>query len=52
MTGLEIYSSKRRFGVTSEPKGKDRAPKRGHAFVIQKHAARACITTCGSNSTA
>ncbi len=38
MTGLEIYSSKRRFGVTSEPKGK-MAPKRGHAFVIQKHAA-------------
>ena len=51
MAGLETYSSKRRFGVTAEPKGKV-SRRRGRAFVIQKHAARGCITTCGSNSTA
>ena len=38
MAGLETYSSKRRFGVTSEPKGKV-LRRRGRAFVIQKHAA-------------
>jgi bifunctional non-homologous end joining protein LigD len=38
-TGLKTYQAKRRFGVTAEPKGKV-ARKRGHAFVIQKHAAR------------
>ena len=37
--GAEDISRKRRFGVTAEPKGKV-ARKRGHAFVIQKHAAR------------
>ncbi|MBS0535311.1 MAG: DNA ligase D [Proteobacteria bacterium] len=39
MAGLKVYHGKRRFGVTAEPKGKV-ARKRGHAFVIQKHAAR------------
>src|SRR5215204_3728503 len=35
---LQTYWTKRRFGVTSEPRGK--AKKRGgNAFVIQKHAA-------------
>ena len=38
-TGLKTYRAKRRFGVTSEPKGK-LARNRGNAFVIQKHAAR------------
>src|SRR5664279_2535428 len=37
--GLSIYHGKRRFGVTAEPKGKV-VRKQGHAFVIQKHAAR------------
>jgi bifunctional non-homologous end joining protein LigD len=40
MAGLKTYRAKRKFGVTAEPKGKV-ARKRGHAFVIQKHAARA-----------
>ena len=39
MAGLKTYHAKRRFGVTTEPKGKI-ARKAGHAFVIQKHAAR------------
>ena len=39
MAGLKAYHGKRRFGVTAEPKGKV-ARKRGHTFVIQKHAAR------------
>ena len=52
MAGLKTYHAKRKFGVTAEPKGKV-ARSKGHAFVIQKHAARrACITICGSNSTA
>jgi len=38
-TGLKTYRAKRRFDVTAEPKGTV-ARKRGHAFVIQKHAAR------------
>jgi bifunctional non-homologous end joining protein LigD len=38
-TGLRTYQAKRRFGVTTEPKGKI-ARGRGNAFVIQKHAAR------------
>jgi bifunctional non-homologous end joining protein LigD len=38
MAGLSTYNAKRRFDVTGEPRGK--AGKRGHAFVIQKHAAR------------
>jgi bifunctional non-homologous end joining protein LigD len=36
--GLKTYWSKRRFDRTAEPRGKA-AKKRGHAFVIQKHAA-------------
>ena len=39
MAGLTTYHGKRRFGVTAEPKGKVGRAK-GHAFVIQKHAAR------------
>ena len=39
MAGLKTYHAKRRFGVTAEPKGKI-AGKAGHAFVIQKRAAR------------
>ena len=39
MAGLKTYRAKRRFGVTAEPKGIV-AHGRGHAFVIQKHAAR------------
>src|SRR6187551_1128326 len=38
MAGLKTYWSKRRFNVTAEPRGKQ-AKRRGHAFVIQKHAA-------------
>lgn len=37
--GLQTYRSKRRFGVSKEPRGR-LARRRGHAFVIQKHAAR------------
>jgi bifunctional non-homologous end joining protein LigD len=37
MAGLRTYRAKRKFGVTAEPRGK--LGKRGHAFVIQKHAA-------------
>jgi bifunctional non-homologous end joining protein LigD len=44
MAGLRSYHAKRRFGVTPEPRGKlgkgGEGPKRGNAFVIQKHAAR------------
>jgi bifunctional non-homologous end joining protein LigD len=39
MAGLATYRAKRKFGITREPRGK--VGKRGHAFVIQKHAARA-----------
>ncbi len=39
MTGLKTYQAKRRFGITAEPKGTV-AQKPGHAYVIQKHAAR------------
>ena len=39
MAGLKTYRAKRKFGVTAEPKGKV-ARRNGHAFVIQKHAAR------------
>ncbi len=38
MASLRSYHAKRRFGVTQEPRG--RLGKTGHAFVIQKHAAR------------
>jgi bifunctional non-homologous end joining protein LigD len=36
--GLQTYRTKRRFNVTPEPRGKHSRAK-GHAFVIQKHAA-------------
>ncbi|MBI1203502.1 MAG: hypothetical protein GC182_13425 [Rhodopseudomonas sp.] len=39
MAGLKTYRAKRRFDVTAEPKGKI-TRKSGHAYVIQKHAAR------------
>jgi bifunctional non-homologous end joining protein LigD len=39
MAGLRTYHAKRNFGVTAEPKGAV-ARRAGHAFVIQKHAAR------------
>jgi bifunctional non-homologous end joining protein LigD len=39
MAGLRTYHTKRNFGVTAEPKGAV-ARRSGHAFVIQKHAAR------------
>jgi bifunctional non-homologous end joining protein LigD len=41
---LREYQKKRRFDVTSEPKGKERAPRRAKkklAFVVQKHRATA-----------
>ena len=38
-SGLKTYRAKRRFGVTAEPKGTV-TRTRGHAYVIQKHAAR------------
>src|SRR4051794_19762577 len=37
--GLQAYHAKRKFGVTPEPRGRA-ARRKGHAFVIQKHAAR------------
>jgi bifunctional non-homologous end joining protein LigD len=40
MAGLKTYHAKRKFGVTTEPKGKV-ARGKGDAYVIQKHAARA-----------
>jgi len=36
---LETYRKKRQFDVTPEPRG-HRAPRGGHRYVIQKHAAR------------
>jgi bifunctional non-homologous end joining protein LigD len=36
---LEIYRKKRQFSVTPEPRG-HKAPRGGHRYVIQKHAAR------------
>ena len=36
---LEVYRRKRKFGVTSEPRG-GRIKRGGDAFVIQKHAAQ------------
>jgi bifunctional non-homologous end joining protein LigD len=38
MAGLSNYRTKRRFNVTTEPRG--RVGKRGNAFVVQKHDAR------------
>src|SRR5262245_14647513 len=37
--GLQVYRRKRKFDVTSEPRGRT-ARKKGDSFVIQKHAAR------------
>jgi bifunctional non-homologous end joining protein LigD len=37
--GLQTYRAKRNFNVTPEPRGAKRTAS-GHAFVIQKHAAR------------
>ncbi len=37
--GLQVYRKKRKFGVTSEPRGRA-ARGKGNRFVIQKHAAR------------
>jgi bifunctional non-homologous end joining protein LigD len=39
MPGLQTYRDKRRFGITPEPRGK-KARAKGHAYVVQKHAAR------------
>jgi bifunctional non-homologous end joining protein LigD len=39
MAGLKTYRAKRRFGITTESRGKP-VRRRRHAFVIQKHAAR------------
>jgi bifunctional non-homologous end joining protein LigD len=39
MAGLKTYRAKRRFGITTESRGKS-VRRRRHAFVIQKHAAR------------
>jgi bifunctional non-homologous end joining protein LigD len=36
---LDLYRKKRKFGVTSEPRG-HKARRTGDAYVIQKHAAR------------
>jgi bifunctional non-homologous end joining protein LigD len=38
--GLETYRQKRDFERTAEPRGR-KAGSKGHAFVVQKHAARA-----------
>ena len=37
--GLQLYRRKRKFDVTSEPRGRT-ARRKGDGFVIQKHAAR------------
>ena len=37
--GLKAYRAKRSFSATPEPRGRP-ARRKGHAFVIQKHAAR------------
>jgi bifunctional non-homologous end joining protein LigD len=39
MPRLQTYREKRRFGITPEPRGK-KARAKGHAYVVQKHAAR------------
>src|SRR6266853_788569 len=36
--GLQAYHAKRKFGATPEPRGRP-VRRKGHAFVIQKHAA-------------
>jgi bifunctional non-homologous end joining protein LigD len=37
---LGVYRKKRKFGVTPEPRGRTKRGRSGHAYVIQKHAAR------------
>jgi len=37
---LDVYRKKRKFSVTSEPRGRAKRGRSGNAFVIQKHAAR------------
>jgi bifunctional non-homologous end joining protein LigD len=39
MAGLARYRAKRRFAATAEPRGRI-APRKGSAFVVQKHDAR------------
>ena len=37
---LNVYRKKRKFDVTSEPRGRAQRGRGGYAYVIQKHAAR------------
>jgi bifunctional non-homologous end joining protein LigD len=37
---LDVYRKKRKFSVTSEPRGRTKRGRSGNAYVIQKHAAR------------
>jgi bifunctional non-homologous end joining protein LigD len=37
---LDVYRKKRKFSVTSEPRGRAKRGRSGNAYVIQKHAAR------------
>jgi bifunctional non-homologous end joining protein LigD len=37
---LDVYRKKRKFSVTSEPRGRTKKGRSGYAFVVQKHAAR------------
>ena len=37
---LDVYRKKRKFSVTSEPRGRTKRGRSGDAYVIQKHAAR------------
>jgi bifunctional non-homologous end joining protein LigD len=37
---LDVYRKKRKFSVTSEPRGRAKRGRGGDAYVIQKHAAR------------
>lgn len=39
LVGLETYRQKRNFKLTAEPQGR-RGRRKGHEFVVQKHAAR------------
>lgn len=48
---LETYNKKRDFKKTPEPPGKKPRKKRGHSFVIQKHARGDCIMTFASSWT-
>ena len=48
---LAPYFGKRDFSVTAS-RGRQAGAGKALAFVIQKHAARACTTTSASSSTA